>query len=230
MPTLIIAGNNVLNISGKVIPGDGQAPDFRIAGQLAGGVLSSSGYGGQFAPVDEGMESNQLLTDDDSMGGVSLLARLDRDVLSEPDVGGVVIDEGLQDVLGGASSADVENAYAALVTELSAQPGFGIPVILADLTPCGGNSLCTSAVDGNRSAVNTFLDTSAQLNSAAAPAAIVSFDQAVSNNATPEALASGDGESDDVNLAPSGYAAAAQTLGPQIFSLTATPLTLPPAP
>jgi hypothetical protein len=93
---------------------------------------------------------NRLLADDDSMGGVSLLARLDRDVLSEPDVGAVVIDEGPQDVLGGASSADVENAYASLVTELSAQPGFGIPVILADLTPCGGNSQCTSAAEAVR--------------------------------------------------------------------------------
>jgi hypothetical protein len=151
-------------------------------------------------------------------------------MLSEPDVGAVVIDEGLQDVLGGASPADVENAYASLVTELSAQPGFGIPVILADLTPCGGNSQCTSTIDGNRTAVNTFLDTNAQLNSVAAPAAIVSFDQAVSNGANPEGLASGDGESDDLNLTSSGYAAAAETLGPQIFSLTASPLPLPPAP
>lgn len=243
MPTIIVAGDNVLNASGETVAGDGPAPDFRIAGQLAGTILASAGDGGEFAPIDEGIESNQLLTDSGSVGGVSLLARLDRDVLSEPDVGAVVIDEGLQDILNAAAPTDLQSAYASLVTELSDQPGFGIPVIVADLTPCGGNPLCTSITENGRCAVNTFLttespagnsctaDTSSgtgsQLNSSVEPAGIVSFDQAVTNGASPEALASGDGESDDVNLTSSGYAAVASALGSQLFSLTANSFTLP---
>jgi hypothetical protein len=240
MPSIIVAGNSVLNVSGQAIGSDGPAPDYRLAGQLAGHVLPSAGYAGEFSAVDAGIESNQAMTDvtasgttlpgGNLLGGVTLLSRLDRDVLAEPDVGGVIIDEGLQDVLNGAASADVLSADASLATELAGQPGFGIPVIFADLTPCGGSSLCTSTVDGNRTGVNSLFGGTAggasELSTIASYKA-ASFDQAVTDSGNPEAIAAGDGKSDHVNLTIAGYAAVAAALSPYLAALTANSVPLP---
>jgi hypothetical protein len=232
MPAIIVAGDGViLGGSGQAIARDRQPPDFRIAGQLAGTVLPSSAYAGEFSAVDEGIEGNQLQADGSPVGGVSLLARLDRDVLAEPDVGGVILNEGLQDILGGATSAQFESAAATLSDELGTAPGFDIPVIIADLTPCGGStSLCTTGADGFRATANTDLgDDCGQLpgETNLLYCATVSFDQAISGGGTPEALRSSDGESDHLNLTAAGYAAAAATLSGLLYKFDENPFTLP---
>jgi hypothetical protein len=231
-PTVVVAGNNVIDGGSSHAASDaGDAPSQRLAGQLAAQGLAA-GYG----VVDAGTQANQVLTDGTTSGGVSLLARLDRDVLAEPDVGTVVIDEGLQDVLRQATSATVttnlENAYSLLETQLTA---FGINVITADLTPCTGYSnatagdSCSTAADASRTAVNSFIDSSG-----GAPNCPADFDAAVSNGASPEALASGFGTADDVNLtlgSSGGYAA----LAPAVSGEGSCPLMpddtpLPPVP
>jgi hypothetical protein len=231
-PTVVVAGDNVIDGGSSGAASDaGDAPSQRLAGQLAAQGLAA-GYGA----VDAGTQSNQVLTDGTTSGGVSLLARLDRDVLAEPDVGTVVIDEGLQDVLRQATSATVttnlENAYSLLETQLTA---FGINVITADLTPCTGYSnatagdSCSAAADANRTAVNSFIDSGG-----GAPDCPADFDAAVSNGASPEALASGFGTADDVNLtlgSGGGYAA----LAPAVSGGASCPLLpsgtpLPPVP
>ena len=231
MPEIVIAGDSVVNVSGASVVSD-PPPDFRIAGQLAGTILPGGSFAGQFAVTEAGIESGQVLAGSDAKGGVSLLARLDRDILSQPDVGGVVVDEGLQDVLGGATSASMATGYAVLATELAAQPGFGIPVVFADLTPCNGATECSSAVDGNRVALNGILDqdpsaTQGQLASVG-QYKTVSFDQMVSDGGTPaESLLSADGTGDHVNLSKPGYTTAAQALAPWLPTLTESPIPLP---
>jgi Spherulation-specific family 4 len=206
-PTVVVAGDNVIDGWSASPASDAlNSPSQRLAGQLASQGLAT-GYG----VVDAGVETNQVLADGTSFGGVSLLARLDRDVLAEPDVGTVVIDEGLEDVLLQAGSAAVqqnlENAYSVLENQLAA---FGINVITGDLTPCGGYSnstvgdSCSAATDGGRTDVNSFVD-----GGGGAPNCPALFDAAVTNGASPEALAAGYGTADDVNLtlgASGGYA------------------------
>jgi hypothetical protein len=198
-PAVLVAGSNVVRVSGATMISDGP-PGFRVASRLA--AASSGAY----AAADVGIEGNQVLAGGDAFGGVSLLSRLDRDILAEPDVGTVIINEGLQDILGGAASGDLLSGYASLATELSAAPGFGVTVIAADLTPCGGNSLCTAAVDGSRAAVNAVVGDSGLASVVTAfPAP---FDSAVADaSTTPESLAVGDGGADDVNLTQAGYSA-----------------------
>jgi len=206
-PTVVVAGNNVIDgWSASPASDTLNSPSQRLAGQFASQGLAA-GYG----VVDAGVETSQVLADGGGIGGVSLLARLDRDVLSEPDAGTVILDQGLEDVLLQAGSTAVqqnlENAYTVLENQLTA---FGINVITGDLTPCGGYSdsavgdSCSSATDSGRLDVDGFVD-----GGGGAPNCPASLDAAVSNGASPEALAAGDGTADDVNLtlgASGGYA------------------------
>jgi hypothetical protein len=138
-PTVVVAGNNVTDVFGSntKLAGDIGAPSFRIAGQLATAIPpgQTTPTGAGFGVVDAGIESNQMQADSTPTGGVSLLARIDHDVLAEPDVGTVIIDEGLQDVLHGASSDAVTSAYGQAYNILY---GFGVAVVFATLTPCAG--------------------------------------------------------------------------------------------
>jgi hypothetical protein len=164
---------------------------------------------------------------------VSLLTRLDRDVLAEPDVGTVVIDEGLEDLLQAGSSTTIQDeltgtGYAELTAQLRS---WGITTIIATLTPCAGyvgtgspSDACTTAsggVDGNRVGVNSVISgTYSQPDVACitAPALpceyFADFDAAVTNSASPEALLSGDDTGDHVNLTAAGYAAVAGSIEP----------------
>jgi hypothetical protein len=220
-PALFVAGDNVTIGSGSVVAPDRGAPSIRVDGQLV-----ADGTAAGYAPVDAGTEAGQVLGDGTPVGGPSLLARIDRDVLSEPDVGTVVINQGLQDLLDAGSSTSVtpalESAYAALTNELAA---FGVNVIIADATPCSGFSACTSTVDANRTTLNTDLADSDLATSM--PYCVASFDAAVSNGASPEKLASGDDNGDHVNLTAAGFSALATAVTSGSCTLSANEYPLP---
>jgi hypothetical protein len=228
-PTVVVAGDGLIDasLSGYAVS-DGGAPSIRLAGQLAPADIATG-----FGTVDSGIQSNQVLADGQAGGGVSLLARVDRDVLAEPDAGTVVIDEGLYDLLHtGSSSAlnqNLEEAYGALVNELNA---FGVNVIGSTLTPCAGyanttaNDACTAGtgnVDGNRANLNQWIAGGAQLSWPNSPADV---DAAVSNGGATEALQGAYDAGDHVNLTAAGYAA----LAPVIVGTGAVEANLYPAP
>lgn len=232
-PTVVVAGNNVADpyASGNAVAPDSGAPSFRIAGQLATAIPAgqSTPTGSGFGLVDAGIESNQAQADSSPTGGVSLLNRIDRDVLAEPDTGTVIIDEGLEDLLKGASGDAVTSAYGQLDNILN---GFGITVVFATLTPCGNYAGTGSPADScpsggtadsaRQDVVNTWVGNP--------PPPIVApytleadFDCQISNQAPTcqgdELLQSADGGvappgGDWVNLTTAGYAAAAQAVTP----------------
>jgi hypothetical protein len=140
-PTVVVAGNNLTDSFGSnsKIAADLGPPSFHIAGQLA-----TTPTGAGFGVVDAGIESNQVQADSSPTGGISLLARLDHDVLAEPDVGTVVVSEGLQDLLKGATGDAVTAGYGQLYNILG---GFGVTVVFATLTPCAGYAGTGSPAD-----------------------------------------------------------------------------------
>jgi hypothetical protein len=222
---VVVAGDNVIDGgTSKAVSDASEAPSQRLAGQLAAQGLAS-GYG----VVDAGIQANQVVNDGSAAGGVSLLARLDRDILAEPDVGTVIVDEGLEDMLQDAgatvAAGNLEDAYQAIEGQLNA---FGINVIITTLTPCTGyvnssaGDSCSAAVDAGRQDVNstTVKDTSP-------PYCYADLDAAVSNAATPEALAGGDNAGDGVNLTLAGPGSGYGVLAPAVFSGADTCALLP---
>jgi pyrimidine deaminase RibD-like protein len=234
-PTVVVAGDNLTDAGTSAAMSDGsEAPSFRLAGQLV-----SQGFTSGYGVLDAGIEANQVSSDGTSTGGVSLLARLDRDILAEPDVGTVIIDEGLEDLLIGAGgtlvAGNLEDAYQALETQLSAA---GITVIISTLTPCAGYvnssagdscSTGTASVDAGRQDVN-----STTIDNTPAQFCYADLDAAVSNGSSPEALISTDNAGDNANLSTAGYAALAPAVldGSDFCSLSplSSPYALPAAP
>lgn len=210
-PTAVVAGDNVTDgFSSQPVSDSLDNPSQRLAGQLMSQGLAT-GYG----VVDAGVQSNQLMADGATGGGLSLIDRLDSDILAEPDVGTVILDEGLEDILLQSDSStlesDLENAYTLLDNQLLA---WGINVTTGDLTPCWGYSnstaadSCSATVDQDRMDIGDYIDSGG-----GAPNCPAFFDAAVgTGTTTEEALASGYGTSDDVNLTlgtSGGYAALA---------------------
>jgi hypothetical protein len=214
----VVAGDNVIDGFGTDVLSDAaNIPSKRLAGQIYSQKLA-----GGTSPIDAGVAANQILTDDPALGGVSLFSRLDRDVLLEPDVGTVVIDEGLQDLLSNsaATGQDIEGALQALTNILN---GWGVTVTIGTLTPCSGytgpgGDTCGSTADGYRQSVNTWLRGGTGIS---LPNCVADFSAAVGDGATPDALQSSFDSGDHANLSFAGYAALAPKAGSCGFTANA---------
>jgi hypothetical protein len=224
-PTVVVAGDNVIDGgTSQALPDAGNAPSQRLAGQLVSQDLAT-GYG----VVDAGIEANQVMSDGTATGGVSLLARMDRDILALPDVGTVILDEGLEDLLqdGAGTTATPESqaafaladAYQMLEGQLNA---FGINVIVSTLTPCDGyqnSTLGDSCTAGSSTSVDpTRQDVNTTIEATAAPNCYANLDAAVGNGLSPEALKSPYNAGDDVNLTLGGAKSGYGVLAPAVFS------------
>ncbi|HEY1570466.1 MAG TPA: LamG-like jellyroll fold domain-containing protein [Pseudonocardiaceae bacterium] len=180
-----------------------------------------------FGTLGEGIEANEVLTDNKEdfagkqVGGPSVLSRLDRDVLDQPNVTTVILDEGLEDVLNGASADDLQNGYQQV---LGALANAGITVVAVALPPCAGyagggpladdpctttSTAATSTVDSQRTTVNGFLTSGA----GGQIAESINTDDmlgALTDPTDPDSakkLTGSAASADHANLNPAGYAA-----------------------
>ncbi len=233
-PTVAVLGDGLIDALGA----DTTAPlqGVRISDYLASELQSAAGAGNQpaFGVIGEGIESNQVLTDTDTSttgnGGPSAMSRLAEDILADPGVGTVIVDEGLEDLLQAGDSSTIEadlinDGYNELINQLNA---WGITVIFGTLTPCAGyagsgsqtpEDACTTGtaptVDANRSDINSsYLMAQFGNNTCVLGPCVVAvdFDGAVSNDDSPEALQSAYNSGDDVNLTNAGYQAITDTI------------------
>ncbi|MCM3881337.1 MAG: SGNH/GDSL hydrolase family protein, partial [Vicinamibacterales bacterium] len=117
------------------------------------------------AVVNEGIGGNRVLTDAAGLAGVNALARLDRDVLSQPGVKWLMVLEGINDIGALAqpnpafrvTAPDLILAYQQIITRAHAH---GIRVIGCTLTPYGGAGYFTDEGEAIRDAVNVWIRTS----------------------------------------------------------------------
>lgn len=239
-PTVVVAGNTIVDgWDFNQEPSDVlNSPSQRLAGQLASQGLAP-GYG----VVDASVETNQVLASSGGWsGGPSLIARIDRDVLAEPDVGTVVISQGLEDLLAAAGSntsgTNLSNALNVLVDQLNAN---GIAVIVGTLTPCSGydntthsGHSCTTGTGATVDAERLFVNS--QISNISGQNCWADFDSAVTTpGSNPETLATTPtsyDSGDHANLTLAGFAALAPsvfngpalcTFAPPLFPLPASP-------
>ena len=183
VPTQIVFGDNLIDAwqpnTAPLSPNDGAA--LRLSDDIAAASATTpTAYG----TVNAGIESNQLVKDNpeilngtstgQAVGGQAALTRIDRDLLDEPGLNTVILDEGLEDALAGTNASTIENGYTSLLAYLNSTginttsgtetfPG----IVDIGLTPCDtyagdgaatGNNPCTSTIDAIRTEINTWLD------------------------------------------------------------------------
>lgn len=231
-PTIVTVGDDLIGYSSTdTQPVVGSPPNgatWRPANGLATALQSNTQGVPNYGVVGADIAQNQVAHDAVGFhgGSVDLLSRLDKDVLAEPDVMTVVVDQGLQDVVAGTDDTELTSAYQTLLDQLNA---WGIRVVFTTLTPCDGYSACTAAVDDNRQAANIWV--SDQLGTVGPGTTSVDADAAVAiddpnSTATPpeqelsaQAAPLDFDSGDHVNLSIDGYQAVNQALAQDLTVL-----------
>ena len=146
--------------------------------------LSESKTGPRIAVLNEGISGNEVLRDG---AGVSALARLDRDILSEPGVRWIVLLEGINDINihgqitgpGALTADDLIKGDRQLIARAHMN---NIKVMGATLTPEEGVWLAGPVGEATRQKLNEWIRTSGEFD------AIVDFDIALRDKDHPSRL------------------------------------------
>jgi len=141
--TVVAVGDSITDGLNTMSDTDTRWPDY-LSARLAGTGL---------AVVDEGIGGNRV-TSDQGASGQSLQHRWQRDVLGVPGVVAVVDADGINDLRNGVTAAELEQAQASLVASAHAA---GLHIFLSTITPCAGETLCTTAVQAQIGAYNTWV-------------------------------------------------------------------------
>jgi lysophospholipase L1-like esterase len=159
--------------------------------------------------LNVGIGGNKLLKDG---SGQAALARLDRDVLTQPGVKALIVLIGINDIGGLSREGEVTPekrtqvvtgliaAYRQIVTRAHER---GIRVMGATILPCGGTKVYRSDADADadRQAVNAWIRGSGVFD------AVLDFDQVTRDPAHPERLLPAYDSGDQLHPSPAGYRA-----------------------
>jgi lysophospholipase L1-like esterase len=140
--------------------------------------------GPHISVVNEGISGNEVLRDG---AGVSALARLDRDVLSEPGVGWIVLLEGINDInlhgqISGAGALVADDLIAGYRQIIARAHMHHVKVAGATLTPEEGVWLAGPVGEATRKRVNEWIRNSGAFD------AVVDFDAIVTDATRPTKL------------------------------------------
>jgi lysophospholipase L1-like esterase len=141
--------------------------------------------------------------------GPSAQARFGSDVLNQSGVRWLILFEGVNDIGRGSSAQSLTNAYAQFVDKAQAS---NLRAYGATITPFGGNGYYTPAHEGVRQAVNSWIRTSGKFD------AVIDFDAAVRDPATPTRLLRAYDTGDGLHLNPAGYQAMANSIDLALFT------------
>ncbi|MFI1360529.1 GDSL-type esterase/lipase family protein [Streptomyces sp. NPDC020898] len=169
----------------------------------------------RYGVLNQGIAANRVLTDrypgdgvSTDSGGVSALHRLDRDVLAQASARTAIVFEGVNDLRTGASAEDVIDGLRELAERVRER---GLRVLVATIGPCGGEARCTSVVDEQRVAVNTWIreEAAAGPDSDTGFDGTVDFDAALRDPAQPSRLLPAYDSGDHLHPGDAGLAALA---------------------
>ncbi len=181
--------------------------------------LQDQGTGNRIAVLNQGIGGNRLLRDG---LGPNILARFDRDVLTQSGARWVLVLAGINDIgtrLSArergepyASAGDIIHALSQIIVRAHAK---GVIVIGGTLTPYAGAGFYWSE-DGeaDRQTVNQWIRRSGQFD------AVVDFDAALRNPEDPIRLAPAFDSGDHLHPSLAGYAEMARLVDLRLFALT----------
>ncbi len=207
---VVVIGDSLTDGRGSTTNGNDRWPDQLVA------RLQASPLTADVAVLNQAAGGNRILNDG---LGPNVLARLDRDLLSQSGVRWAIVFEGVNDI-GTADAteaaqtkvaADVIDAYEQIIRRAHAQ---GIRVYGATITPFFGNGYydATGFREAARQTVNKWIRTSGRFD------AVLDFDAAVRDPANPIQLRQDIlFQNDGLHMNPAGYKLIADSIPAQLF-------------
>jgi lysophospholipase L1-like esterase len=212
--TIVALGDSITDGDGATVDADNRWPD-RLAERLAarGGPVS-------WGVSNQGLSGNRLLWDVRGAYGESILARLDRDVLSVPGVKYVVVLVGVNDLGFGLGPLTQEGprvevtaeAMIAAYRQVIARAHLrGLTVYGGTIIPYGGAAYWSKKGEAVRQAVNEWVRVSREFDG------VIDFDAAVRDHKDPTRMAEGMHAPDFLHGSPGGYEAMARAVDLGLF-------------
>ncbi|MDW4907798.1 SGNH/GDSL hydrolase family protein [Streptomyces sp. ADMS] len=207
--SVVVLGDSITDGERSTLDANRRWPDV-----LADRLLAQSAVP-RYGVLNQGIAANRVLTDrypgdgvSADSGGVSALHRLDRDVLAQTSARTAIVFQGVNDLRTGASAEDVIAGLRELAERVRAR---GTRVLVATIGPCGGEARCTSAVDGQRVAVNTWIREEAvpDADPDSGFDGVLDFDAALRDPAQPARLLAAHDSGDHLHPGDAGLAALA---------------------
>jgi lysophospholipase L1-like esterase len=164
--------------------------------------------GSPFSVINMGIGSNRLVASD--LAGPAGVKRFADDVLARPNVGFVIIMEGINDIsYHHAAASTITDAYATLIAQAHA---VGIKVYGATLLPIGSSTKYTVANEATRQAVNSWVRAPGHFD------AVLDFESVVKDPATNPLRIKAGLTCDYVHPNAAGYAALGNFIPLDLFS------------
>ncbi|MFH9074175.1 SGNH/GDSL hydrolase family protein [Streptomyces alboflavus] len=200
--SVVAFGDSITDGTGSTLDTDNRYPDELAERFAAAGKPRSV--------LNHGISGNQV-TNDTSWAGEKGVVRFKKDVLSEPNVGTVIVLEGINDIGGsgpsypGGPTPEVSvrqliDGHRSLIRQAHAR---GIKVVGATLTPVKGSFYDTPANEAKRDAVNDWIRTSGAYDE------VVDLDRAIADPADPDRIAPAYDSGDALHPNDAGYKAMA---------------------
>ncbi|HEX6354673.1 SGNH/GDSL hydrolase family protein [Actinophytocola sp.] len=207
----VMLGDSLTDGRGSTTNGNDRWPDQLLD------RLQTNPRTADVAILNQAAGGNRVLNDG---LGPNALARLDRDVLAQSGVEWLLVFEGVNDIGTAAATpeaqqqvaADLIAAYEQIIVRAHAQ---GIDVYGATLLPFGGNTGYDDPAgtrDVARQTVNEWIRSSGRFD------AVIDFDKAVRDPATPRQLLPAYDVGDHLHLNPTGYRALADAVPARLFN------------
>jgi len=170
--------------------------------------------GPRIAVINEGISGNQILRDG---AGVSALARLDRDVLSEPGVRWLVLLEGINDInthgqITGPNALVAEDLIKGYREIIARAHMHHIKIVGATVMPEEGVWLSGPVGEATRQKLNQWIRTSGEFD------AVVDFDAAVQDKNNPARIRQEFNPGDNIHPNDLGNAAMADAFNLAVFT------------
>jgi len=207
---VVTLGDSITDGRGSTTDQNGRWPDA-LARRLQAN-RSTAGIG----VLNEGIGGNRVLNDG---LGPNVLARLDRDVLSQSGVRWLIVLEGIND-MGTRANARARNEQAATARELIGAyeqiilraHAHNIRVYGATILPCEGSSYFSPDLEADRQAINHWIRTSGRFDG------VIDFDAATHDPRKPSQLSAAADSGDHLHPADAGYKIMAEAINLKLFA------------